>query len=205
MTGPAFADVTFAAITRDELNHCLVEWSHKMGPVRRPSRGWSHGLRCGKDLVAVAATDTLIRPRVAGFGRREAVELSRICAARPDLSRVVLRLWRSFVFPALCHDRGCRWAVSYQDADAHTGDLYRFDGWVRLATSRSGTDPRTGRKGRRKVIWGWCDSDGERRRLRSVSSSAAPRAPLASRDAVPDSASFPASLYDVTTLAGLPL
>lgn len=162
MPGARFSPVTFETISRDVLNDCLVEWGHRMGPVRRPSRGWSHGLACDGRLLAVVATDTLIRPRVAGFSRRWAVELSRLCAARSDLCRVALRLWRSFVFPALGADRGYRWAISYQDL--HSGNLYRFDGWVRLATSRSGTDPRTGRKGRRKVVWGWCDCADDRRR-----------------------------------------
>lgn len=48
---------------------------HRMGPVRRPTGGWSHGLRHGDTLVAVTATDVLMQPRVAGLGRHEAVEL----------------------------------------------------------------------------------------------------------------------------------
>lgn len=157
MTVPVFAPVTFAPISREDLNACLVAWGHKMGPVRRPTGGWSHGLVHDGELVAVVATDTLIRERVAGLTRHEAVELSRLCAARPDLCRVALRLWRAFVFPALCEECGFVWGVSYQDAAIHSGGLYRFDGWVRLATSRSGTDSRSGRKGRRKIVWGWCD------------------------------------------------
>lgn len=61
----------------------------------------------------------------------------------------------SFVFPVLARERGYRWAVSYQDGALHSGNLYRFDGWVRIGRSRSSVDPRTGRKGRNKVIWGW--------------------------------------------------
>lgn len=159
-----FPHVSFETIDRDTLNDALVAWNHAMGPVNRPTRGWSHGLCCDGKLLAVVATDTLIRQRVAGLSRRQAIELSRLCAAQPDLCRVALRLWRAFVFPTLCLDRGCRWALSYQDAILHSGNLCRFDGWVRLATSRSGTDPRTGRIGRRRVVWGWCDCAGERRR-----------------------------------------
>ncbi|RWC92894.1 MAG: hypothetical protein EOS73_35315, partial [Mesorhizobium sp.] len=65
--------------------------------------------------------------------RHEAIELSRLCAARPDLSRVTLCMWRAFVFPALCQESGFVWAVSYQDAAIHAGNLYRFDGWVQPA------------------------------------------------------------------------
>ncbi|RWP58322.1 hypothetical protein [Mesorhizobium sp.] len=68
--------------------------------------------------------------------RHEAIELSRLCAARPDLSRLMLRMWRAFVFPALCQECGFVWAVSYQDAAIHAGNLYRFDGWVQPATSQ---------------------------------------------------------------------
>jgi hypothetical protein len=160
----AESPVWFGPISRSALKDCLIDWSHTMGPVRRPTHGWSHGLRHGDDLVAVVAADTLIRPNVAGFSRAEAIELSRLCAARRDLCRVALRLWRAFVFPALAEARGIRWALSYQDVRRHSGDLYRFDGWVMLGRSRSGTDPRTGRIGRDKRIWGWCEDAGERRR-----------------------------------------
>lgn len=124
-----FAPVTFEPITREELNAHLVLWGHRMGEIHRPTRGWSHGLRHEGRLLAVVATDTLIRERVAGLTRHEAVELSRLCAAKPDLCRVALRLWRSFAFPAIAAARGCRWVVSYQDAALHSGNLYRFDGW----------------------------------------------------------------------------
>ena len=151
-----------------DLNLLLVEWGHRMGPVRRPNHGWSHGLFHAGEPVAVVATDRLIRERVAGFERSEAIELSRLATARPDLSRVVLRLWRAFVFPAICAEGGYEWAVSYQDAVLHTGNLYRFDGWVTIGRSRSGIDSRTARRGRNKVIWGWCD-DAERRSARTRS------------------------------------
>lgn len=155
-------DVRFVEVTRAELNDCLERWGHRMGAVRRPNRGWSHGLVHDGQLLGVAATDSLIRERVAGFSRDEAVELSRLCTAQPDLTRVVLRLWRAFVLPMLAASHGCCWAVSYQDASLHTDNIYRFDGWVVVGHSRSGRDPRTGRKGRSKVIWGWCEDDAER-------------------------------------------
>jgi antitoxin VapB len=103
----------------------------------------------------VAVHSNLISPRLGGelrhITRQNSVELSRLCASRPGLCRVVLRLWREFVFPAL----GKQYAVSYQDADLHNGNTYRFDGWKRLGFSRSGTDKRSGAKGRRKWIWVW--------------------------------------------------
>ena len=152
------------AITLGELNDALRRWEHKMGPWRRPTfRGWFHGLFHNGQLVAVTAAGDLIRERVAGFERAQAIELARLCAATPALCRPMLRLWREFVFPALCAVHGWSWAVSYQDAVLHTGGLYRHDGWVRVGRSRSGTDARSGARGRSKVIWGWSADESERR------------------------------------------
>jgi hypothetical protein len=64
----------------------------------------------------------------------------------------MLRMWRELVFPALPQ----AFAISYQDADLHNGNTYRFDGWLRLRFSRAGgIDRRSGKKGRNKWIWGW--------------------------------------------------
>jgi hypothetical protein len=160
--------VSFEPISRAELNARLVAWSHAMGPCTRPAEHWSHGLRYEGELVAVVGADTLIREQVAGLSRAEAVELSRLCAAAPGLCRVALRLWREFVFRPLARERGWTWAVSYQDEGLHTGATYRFDGWVKLARSRSGTDQRSGRRGRTKTIWGFSHDAEAMRRARAA-------------------------------------
>lgn len=152
--------VSFDAIDRDELNRCLVAWGHRMGPLNRPSfrEGRAHGLRHDGVLVAVTATEQMIPAATAGLTRDEAMELARVCAVRSHLCRPVVRLWREFVFPAIARSWGTPWAISYQDAVLHAGDLYRHDGWLRIGASSSGTDTRgdgPARKGRRKVIWGW--------------------------------------------------
>jgi hypothetical protein len=149
--------VGFDAIERPDLNRCLIAWDHKMGAWERAENfpEWLHGMRHNGDLVGVLASAALIRERVAGFNRSEAIELGRVCAARPALCRAIVRLWREFVFPAICAAHGYSWVISYQDAVEHTGGLYRFDGWIKLGVSSSGTDPRGGRSGRRKVIWGF--------------------------------------------------
>lgn len=141
------------AIDRHMLNHALIAWEHKMGPWRRPEYGtpWFHGLFHNGTLIAVTAAATLITEKVCGLGRADAIELGRVCAARPHLCRPMLRLWRELLFPNFGHS----WAISYQDAVLHRGDLYRFDGWSQLGKSSSGTDARSGLKGRKKVIWGW--------------------------------------------------
>lgn len=149
--------VSFDAINRDELNRCLIAWGHKMGPWDRPNYGREafHGLRHNGELVAVTAAASLISEKTVNLTRDDAFELGRVCASRRDLNRVVLRLWREFVFPPMCLVHGWTWVISYQDAALHSGDLYRFDGWAKLGFSHSGTDRRSSRRGRDKVIWGW--------------------------------------------------
>lgn len=148
--------VTFDPISLEEANASLSRWGHKMGPcMRGNARGWSHALFYEGRPVAVTITATLIRERVAGdanLTRENTIELARLCAERGGLCRVAIRLWREFVFPALRY----QYAISYQDADLHNGNTYRFDGWRRLPTiAHSGIDSRSGRKGRNKWVWVW--------------------------------------------------
>jgi len=156
--------ISFDTITDAELNQCLVDWGHKMGELHRPlygTIGGAHGLRHHGALVAVVATEPMIAASTCGLSRNEAFELARVCAARPDLCRVAVRLWREFVFPEMARAGGWKWAISYQDAVQHRGGLYRMDGWVRLDWTRSGTDLRGRegtRKGRNNVVWGWTDN-----------------------------------------------
>lgn len=152
-----FPLATFDAISLHEANRLLQSWGHRMGALER---GNSAALHCHALLVAgkpvgLACTSSLIREHVGGglahLTRANAIELSRLCAAEPWACRVVLRLWRELVFPGL----GAAVAISYQDADLHTGNTYRFDGWRRAGFSHSGKDSRTGRQGRNKYIWVW--------------------------------------------------
>lgn len=161
--------ISFDTIDRAELNNCLRTWGHKMGPWERPDFGDDclHGLRHHGELVGVTAAAGMISPATCGLSRAHAFELGRVCAARRDICRVVIRIWREFVFPAICKANGWQWVISYQDAVLHSGDLYRFDGWVRLGRSNSGTDQRSGKRGRRKVIWGW-HADAAQRAIRAL-------------------------------------
>lgn len=149
--------VTFEQIALTEANACLIAWGHKMGPLERGDADHMPHfvLRHEGRPVAVAMASRLVREVVGGgnqhLTRANTCELSRLCAERPGLSRVALRLWREFTFPQL----GYTHAISYQDADMHSGNTYRFDGWERIGFSSSGTDQRSGRKGRRKWIWLW--------------------------------------------------
>lgn len=148
---------SLAEIALDEANAALESWGHQMGTFRRPNaHAWAHGLFHGADLVAVTVTSALVMPTAAGgFTRRDAGELARLCAARPGLCRVALRLWRECVWPGIAARQGWEWCISYQDEVVHSGETYRCDGWRRVARSHSGTDRRSGRPGRDKVVWAW--------------------------------------------------
>jgi hypothetical protein len=153
--------VTFEPVELSEANLLLRSWTHRMGPLERGNESGTHYvLRHEGRPVALAMTSTLIRECVGGgnqhLTRDNCCELSRLCAERSGLCRVALRLRREFVFPAL----GYAHAISYQDADMHSGNTYRFDGWTRVGFSSSGTDARSGRKGRRKWIWQWSAEKG---------------------------------------------
>lgn len=144
------------AIALPDANTLLALWGHRIGPIARPMGILGAHALCGRhgEPVGVAITATLIRERVAGLpshGRHNTCELARVCASRPHICRPLVRLWREFVLPTLPY----RYGVSYQDAGLHVGDLYRHDGWTRCAYSHSGTDSRSGRRGRNKWIWLW--------------------------------------------------
>jgi hypothetical protein len=152
-----FPLATFNAIPLAEANKLLLMWGHRMGALERGNSGalHCHALFVSGRPVGLACTSSLIRECVGGgnqhMTRANTIELSRVCAAEPWACRVVLRLWREVVFPGTRRE----FAISYQDAALHSGNLYRFDGWQRIGKSHSGTDSRTGRKGRDKVIWCW--------------------------------------------------
>ena len=155
-----FPIAVFTEISQADANAKLIQWEHKMGAIERPNFGGDsfHGLLIHGELVAVTASSRLIGETVGGcdhldppLTRDNTVELSRLCAAKHSLCRVVLRLWRETVFPTLKKDN----AISYQDTKLHTGNTYRFDGWQKVGFSASGTDARSGKKGRRKWIWLW--------------------------------------------------
>lgn len=155
---PLYPFVWFGPVDLDVANECLTTWAHKMGPFTRPAEygAWAHALVVRDEPVAITVAATLIRATVGGglstLSRDNTVELARLCAVRSGLCRVALRMWREFVFPTL----GYPTALSYQDADLHNGDTYRFDGWKRVAFIRGGNvDQRSGRKARNKYVWLW--------------------------------------------------
>lgn len=162
-TRPAPALVSLEPAPLPEARRLLRQWAHRHGPLRRPTRTDAHVLRAHGAPVAVVMSE-IVHPPVAGaLYREDAIELARLACADPSWSRVALRLWREAVFPMYRRP----WAVSYQDTTIHRGDLYRFDGWVRLARrTRPGRDRRSGRPpGDAKAIWGWSPDPQARARL----------------------------------------
>lgn len=156
MTRALFPVATLERIEVAEANRLLARWGHHMGPMNRPAfqPHIAHALFQSGEPVAITIAAGLVRDHIAGWpqiDRSVAIELARLCAARPGLCRVMLRMWREFVLP----DFQQSIAISFQCRALHTGDTYRFDGWRRIGTSSSGTDKRTGRKGRNKAIWAW--------------------------------------------------
>lgn len=151
------------AIDRAAANELLDAWGHRMGAYARPNFTIEahHALFEHGQPVAVAMAGETVREVIGktGLRRDQCVELVRLCAARPGLCRVMLRLWREMVFPALSEVHTRPFAVSYQDESLHSGDTYRFDGWVPIGKGGGGgPDSRTGRLGRKMKIWGWPQS-----------------------------------------------
>jgi hypothetical protein len=153
--------ISFDLIDREEMNECLVAWDHKMGPLNRPefTPPIDYVLRENGKPVAVIAADTLIRETL-GFTRNDAFEMSRMCASpdRRGASSLMMRMWRAFAYPLIVRAWKSPWVISYQDAVQHTGNLYRYDSWLKLGYSTSGTDPRAlpgTASVRKKIIWGW--------------------------------------------------
>jgi len=163
---PAPSLTSLEPISLRDAKRWLTRWEHQHGPISRPVRTDAHVIRAHGEPVAVLTTSELVCPPVAGeLYRDDAIELSRLCCADPSWSRVALRLWRNAVFPMYRR----QWAVSYQDTTLHRGELYQFDGWIRLAKTSPGADRRTGRKPTPKQVWGWSSDTQLLRRYKNRS------------------------------------
>lgn len=148
----------FEVIDLDEGNRALSAWAHFLGPFDRPFGYQVFGLFMNDELVSVAISASTINATCAGRPRERLVELARLCS-HPDQrwsTRVCLRLWRVCA-PASW--AGEYWpveaVVSYADSVRHSGNIYRFDGWTKVADVRGsgagGTWAR--KKGNPKSVW----------------------------------------------------
>jgi hypothetical protein len=138
-------------------NALLVRWGHYLGPCSRPFgvQAWTLDIESCAVAVAVSAStvsehvpylQTIPVYEVTGrhqigelthrvrLKRGELVELARLCAdpAERWATRPMLRLWREVAAP--------RWpywpvthAVAYSQNRRHAGDIYRWDGWTKIA------------------------------------------------------------------------
>jgi hypothetical protein len=137
-----FASVPLAGlvpIDLDEADALLIEWGHYLEECDRPFRNEAWALDVLGEPVSLAITSSIVSTTVAGYGRKQVVELSRL-ATKPGerwATRVALRLWREIAAP-----RYLPWvpdaAVAYSKNDRHDGRTYRFDGWTKV-TDKAGS------------------------------------------------------------------
>jgi len=128
--------VSLSALEMDDANRLLDRWGHRLGPIHRPFTMQAFALEVDGDPVSVAVSASTVSDTVAGLLRTEVVECARLCAA-PAVrwaNRVMIRLWRE-----VCAPRWPDWrpiaAISYSQNAHHSGDLYRFDGWHKMASN----------------------------------------------------------------------
>lgn len=128
------------AVPMERANRLLVEWGHKLGPAERPFGQEGYTLEVGGRAVAVAVSASTVSNTVAGYTRQQVVELTRLARdpSEPWTLRVMLRVWREVCAPMWPH-----WpvqaAVSYHKEAWHSGDIYRFDGWEKVAEGVGGS------------------------------------------------------------------
>lgn len=155
-----FPLVSWEPIGNDEADARLSDWGHWLGGCNRPFGRQSFGLSLHGQLVAVAVSASTVNGTCGGWPRGEVVELARLCAhpEHRDLTRVALRLWR-VTAPLAWSSKywPVRALVSYANALRHRGDIYRFDGWTKVAETKGstggGTWTRPRKSGEPKTVW----------------------------------------------------
>lgn len=130
----------FDRIDNAEADERLTKWEHWLGPCNRPFTVQSFGLFMDEWIVAVAVSASTVNASCGGWKRNTVCELARLCAApdQRDLTRVCLRLWRKVAWRHW-KDWQVEAYVSYANAIRHKGDIYRFDGWEKVAEVSGGT------------------------------------------------------------------
>jgi len=165
---PKFLDVPPAlldTLSIGDANRFIEGWGHKLGPINRPFGMQAFALFTDGYPRAVAVSASIVSATVAGYKRREVVELARLCSnpESPSMSRVMLRLWRE-----VCAEKWPYWpiraAISYSLNALHGGSIYRFDGWEKVAddVATSGGGGAWSRRrtpeelvGGSKTLWVW--------------------------------------------------
>lgn len=135
-----FPLASFERIDDDVADRHLVAWGHWLEGCNRPYARNSFGLYANGQLVSVAVTASTVNGKCGGWDRQSVIELARLCSL-PDqrwATRVCLRLWRELAPMQWDHWRADA-AVSYQNAVRHSGNIYRFDGWTKVADVKGST------------------------------------------------------------------
>lgn len=134
-----FPLASFDAIEHSEANAYLEAWGHYLGECDRPFGRQSFGLYVANRLVSVAVSASTVSSTCGGYQRDQVVELARLASAPSDrwATRVCLRLWRQQA-PACWAPKywPVQAVVSYSNETRHKGDIYRFDGWRKVAVMR---------------------------------------------------------------------
>jgi hypothetical protein len=152
-----FPLATFDAIEQEQADTACAAWGHYLGACDRPFGLQWFGLFVAGDLVSVAVSASTVSGSCGGWPRDQVVELARLVTRPSDrwATRVCLRLWRELA-PRCWRYWRVRACVSYQSAIRHSGNVYRFDGWTRVAElegSGGGGTWSTPKERERKVLW----------------------------------------------------
>jgi hypothetical protein len=137
------------AVDGDLADALLASWGHPLGECNRPFGREDWVLEIDGRPAALATSASTVSGSVLVDGeaaervgiarswdRGEVVELARIARApdHPRVMRVMLRLWSAYLA-----ERWPYWAaplaVSYA-MPGTKGDIYRFDGWIRVGTRK---------------------------------------------------------------------
>ena len=156
--------IVFDRMPKAEANDTLTAWDcHWLGPCRRPFGVQAFGLWLDGELLAVAISASTVNASRGGYKRGEVVELARLTSHpdHTDMTRVALRLWRKVAAREWAKYWPVKAYVSYANAARHKGDIYRFDGWKKVADVRGGragtntgwTRPRKDYEA--KAVWVW--------------------------------------------------
>lgn len=154
----------FDLISDAEADDALVRWGHWLGGCNRPFGRQSFGLAVHGQLVSVAVSASTVNAHCGGYKRTEVVELVRQASdpAYRWATRVTVRLWRE-VAPAFWSKAywPVRAVVSYSNNLRHSGSIYRFDGWTKVANVPGGVaggNDGSWTKGKRydpKTVWAY--------------------------------------------------
>lgn len=160
-------------LKRKQSNVLTGAW-HDLGAETRLFSYTAFGLYVLDEPIAVATAGTTVNASVeqsAGLNRVNTIELTRICRSSAPhakgVLRAMLRLWRDFLavpYWAFRTDVEKRALVTYSMPGKKGGNLYRFDGWVRLRDCRpwhgNGTWQNGSRVGTPEGLWVYWLPDG---------------------------------------------